>query len=144
MIVCICLSLSLSLSIQCHLPSLSQGDLPEVCHEEGEQASYGHEETSPTGFLRERHPHFCRESICCWTLVHLPDKGILYTMCAVTYIWCKAVQLVCMWERVCIHLLTPRIAKVFVVGRVYFSIHVSMIAIERSQSKCMDVHHYNA
>ena len=74
--------------------------------------------------------------------MHLPDKGILYTICAVTYIWCKAVQLVCMWEGVCIHLLTPRIAKMFVVGRAYFSI--SMIAIERSQSKCMDVNHYNA
>ena len=67
-------------SLQCGVPSETQGHTEEVCHEEDQQTSHGHEETGGAGVLREGHPHVCRESICCGTLVYIPDKGT-YVLC---------------------------------------------------------------
>ena len=57
------------------VPCPSQGDEEAICHEEGQQASDGHEETGPASILREGHPHLCRESIRGGDVVHLPDQG---------------------------------------------------------------------
>lgn len=55
--------------------SSAQGNQAEVRHEENQQAESDVAESDTAGLCGERHPHLCRESLCCLHVLLLRDAA---------------------------------------------------------------------